>query len=218
MPMNAKAEQKERSHESILQSAARLVRGKGISGAGVAEVMKGAALTVGGFYAHFSSKDELVEETLRRTGAALRERLFARLDEKPEADRAGVVLNRYLSADHRDGGTPGCPMPAVVGEVGTTAPQHRTMISKEVQALVEGLAQPRGRSSPTKCFALAARWARLPPGAAREIGHERRGGGLDGSPGAASRDAAETDSSSHRRPERGGGPGFRHLVPASPRP
>ena len=139
--MNAKAEQKERSHESILQSAARLVREKGISGAGVADVMKGAALTVGGFYAHFSSKDELVEETLRRTGATLRERLFARLDEKPEADRAEVILKRYLSADHRDGGMPGCPMPAVVGEVGTTAPQHRTMVAGEVQALLDGLAQ-----------------------------------------------------------------------------
>jgi len=46
--MNAKAEKKERSHRSILESAARLVREKGISGAGVAEVMKGAALTVGG--------------------------------------------------------------------------------------------------------------------------------------------------------------------------
>jgi TetR/AcrR family transcriptional repressor of nem operon len=139
--MNAKAEQKERSHESILESAARLVREKGISGAGVADVMKGAALTVGGFYAHFSSKDELVDETLRRTSATLRDRLFARLDEKPEAERAEVVLKRYLSADHRDGGTPGCPMPAVVGEVGTTAPQHRTMVAGEVQALVDGLAQ-----------------------------------------------------------------------------
>src|SRR6202048_3370537 len=139
--MNAKVEQKERSHESILQSAARLVREKGISGAGVADVMKGAALTVGGFYAHFSSKDELVDETLRRTSATLRDRLFARLDEKPEADRAEVILERYLSSDHRDGGAPGCPMPAVVGEVGTTAPQHRPIVAEQVQGLVEGLAQ-----------------------------------------------------------------------------
>src|SRR3984893_17956368 len=95
--MNAKVEQKERSHESILQSAARLVREKGISGAGVADVMKGAALTVGGFYAHFSSKDELVDETLRRTSATLRQRLFQRLDEKTEADRDEVILERYLS-------------------------------------------------------------------------------------------------------------------------
>src|SRR2546430_2200917 len=117
--MSARAEQKERSHESILESAARLVREKGISGAGVAEVMKGAALTVGGFYAHFASKDALVDETLRRTGAGLRERLFARIEEKPEADRAEVLLKRYLSADHRDAGALGCPLPAAVGGAGT---------------------------------------------------------------------------------------------------
>src|SRR5256886_16996506 len=114
--MNAKVEQEERSHESILQSAARLVREKGISGAAVAEVMKGAALTVGGFYAHFSSKNELVDETLQRTGAMLRERLFARLDTKPEADRAEVSLNRYLPAEHRAGGAPACPLPRAAGE------------------------------------------------------------------------------------------------------
>src|SRR3989442_15310321 len=127
--MNAKVERKERSHESILQSAARLVREKGIAGASVADVMKGAALTVGGFYAHFSSKDELVNETLRRTGARLRAGLFDGVDEKPEAERAEVILKRYLSADHRDAATLGCPLPAVVGEVGTTAPQHRALVA-----------------------------------------------------------------------------------------
>jgi len=141
MQMNAKVEQKERSHESILQSAARLVRKKGISGAAVADVMKGAALTVGGFYAHFSSKDELVDETLRRTGSVLRERLFERLDAKAEAERAESILKRYLSAEHRDGGVPDCPFPAVIGEVGTTAPQHRPVIGEQVTALVDGLAQ-----------------------------------------------------------------------------
>src|SRR2546426_4283912 len=139
--MNAKVERKERSHESILQSAARLVREKGISGAAVADVMKGAALTVGGFYAHFSSKDELVDETIRRTGATLRERLFERLDAKAEADRAEAILKRYLSPDHRDGGAPDCPFPVVIGEVGTTAPQHRAVIGHQVTALVDGLAQ-----------------------------------------------------------------------------
>src|SRR5712691_5313691 len=139
--MNAKIEQKERSHESILQSAARLVREKGISGARVADVMKGAALTVGGFYAHFSSKDELVNETLRRTGAVLRDRLFARLEQRAETDRAQVLLDRYLSADHRDGAGLECPLPAVVGEIGTSASQHRPVIADEVEALIDGLAQ-----------------------------------------------------------------------------
>jgi len=155
-PMNAKAEKKERSHQSILESAARLVREKGISAAGVAEVMKGAALTVGGFYAHFASKDALVDETLRRTVATVRERLLARLDAKAEADRAEVVLKRYLCAEHRDGRGPECPLPAVVGEVGTTAPQHRPVLAEQVQALVEGLSQrlPAGGMVPRRMLAI----------------------------------------------------------------
>jgi TetR/AcrR family transcriptional repressor of nem operon len=118
--------------------------------------MKGAALTVGGFYAHFASKDELVDETLRRTSATLRDGLFARLEEKPEADRAEVILKRYLSADHRDAATLGCPLPAVAGEVGTTAPQHRAVVAEQLEALVDGLAEhlPAGGIAPRRLLAI----------------------------------------------------------------
>ena len=160
--MNAKIEQKERSHETILESAASLLRARGISGARVADVMKGAGLTVGGFYAHFASKESLVDEALRRTGAGLRERLFSRLDEKPEADRAEVVLKRYLSAAHRDAQTLGCALPAVVGEIGTTAGEHRDVLAEAVEALSSGLEEylPHGtqatqrRGVPRRALAL----------------------------------------------------------------
>ncbi len=154
--MNAKLEQKERTHQTILESAARLVQGRGITGARVADVMKGAGLTVGGFYAHFASKEDLVNEALRRTGAELRAQLFARLEEKPKADRAEVVLKRYLSAAHRDAQTMGCALPAVVGEIGTTAGEHRAVIAEQVEALSAGLEKhlPRGRGAPRRALAL----------------------------------------------------------------
>lgn len=133
--MNAKSDQKERSHETILESAARLVRERGIGGARVADVMQGAGLTVGGFYAHFASKEALIDATLKRTAQKLRESLFARLDEKPEGDRAEVVMKRYLSAAHRDDIESGCPFPAVVGEVGTTAQAHRDTLAEEIEKM-----------------------------------------------------------------------------------
>ena len=132
--MTSKTEQKERTHETILESAARLVREKGISGARVADVMKGAGLTVGGFYAHFASKEALVDDALRRTAGRMRERLFAGLDAKDESDRAEVVLKRYVSAAHRDDVSLGCPFPAVVGEVATTAGEHRDVLAEQVEA------------------------------------------------------------------------------------
>jgi TetR/AcrR family transcriptional repressor of nem operon len=137
--MSTKTEQKERTRTSILASAARLIRERGIVGARVADVMQGAGLTVGGFYAHFGSKEDLVDEALRQTAAQMRERLFTGLDAKPEADRAEVVLKRYLSAAHRDDTARGCPLPAVVGEIGTTAPEHAGTLGDQVRSMADGL-------------------------------------------------------------------------------
>jgi TetR/AcrR family transcriptional repressor of nem operon len=147
---------KELTHETILDSAARLLRERGISGARVADVMKGAGLTVGGFYAHFASKTELIDEALRRTAAELRGRLFQRIDEKPAADRAEVILKRYLSPAHRDLQTEGCPMPAVVGEVGTTAPEHAGVLREQLEILVAELSKhlPASRPVPRRALAL----------------------------------------------------------------
>jgi TetR/AcrR family transcriptional regulator, transcriptional repressor for nem operon len=155
--MNAKAEQRERSHEAILESASRLLRGKGIVGARVAEVMKGAGLTVGGFYAHFQSKEALVDAAFRKTAEEMRARLFARLDEKPEADRAEVILKRYLSAGNRDEVLDGCPLPAVVGEIGNSAPEHRPVLAEQIELLASELQAylpAEGRVVPRRYLAL----------------------------------------------------------------
>jgi TetR/AcrR family transcriptional repressor of nem operon len=137
--VTAKAEQKRLSHETILQSGARLLRERGISGARVAEVMEGAGLTVGGFYAHFRSKTDLIDEVLRRAGAQLRDRLFARLDQRPPRDRVEVILKRYLSPAHRELRAEGCPLPAVVGEISTTAPEHGRVVGEQVEAIAAGI-------------------------------------------------------------------------------
>lgn len=137
--MSAKVEQKERTHAAIIASACKLLREKGIGGARVADVMSGAGLTVGGFYAHFASKEALVDEAIRRTAAFMRGKLFERIEEKPLADRAEVVLKRYLSAAHRDDPANGCPMPAIVGEVTTTTPEHRGVLAEQLSDLAEEL-------------------------------------------------------------------------------
>lgn len=142
--MNAKLEQKQRTHASILASACRLLRERGIGGARVADVMGGAGLTVGGFYAHFDSKESLVDEAIRQTSAFMRAKLFERIDEKPAAARAEVVLKRYLSPAHRDDPATGCPLPAIVGEVATSTPEHRTVLAEELVAFADELAKHLG--------------------------------------------------------------------------
>lgn len=133
------------SHETILASAERLLRRSGIAGARVADVMKGAGLTVGGFYAHFRSKQDLVDQTLRRTAAQLRDRLFAGLDKiDPPGSRHEVVIKRYLSAKHRDAETLGCPFPAVVGEIATSAPEHGEVLAEVLEELIARLTKEVG--------------------------------------------------------------------------
>jgi TetR/AcrR family transcriptional repressor of nem operon len=151
-----KIEQKAQTREEIMESAAQLVRQRGIAGVPVAEVMKGAGLTVGGFYAHFASKAELIDEALRRTARELRDRLFARIEDKPAADRAEVILKRYLSPAHRDLQTEGCPMPAIVGEIGTTAPEHAAVLRETLDMLTAGLEEqlPPSRALPRRHLAL----------------------------------------------------------------
>ncbi len=151
----AKAEQKDRSHATILESAARLMRERGIAGASVADVMKGAGLTVGGFYAHFASKQALVESTLRRTAQVMRARLLARIDSKPALDRAEIIVKRYLSAAHRDDLSNGCALPAVVGEIAATATEHRDALNEQLQAFAGDLAPHLPPHVPTSPRQLA---------------------------------------------------------------
>ncbi len=155
--MSAKTEQKQKSHGAILESAARLLRERGIAGARVAEVMQGAGLTVGGFYAHFDSKESLIDATLRAGAAAVRERLFARLEDKPENERLETILKRYLSAAHRDERDGGCPLPAVAGEIGTRARAHQAAFAAEVEAHAARLEAllPAAGPLPRRALALA---------------------------------------------------------------
>jgi TetR/AcrR family transcriptional repressor of nem operon len=156
--MMAKARsQKEQTHELILDSAERLVREKGIVGSRVADVMAGARLTVGGFYAHFESKAELIDATLRRAGARIRAGLFARIDEKPRDDRATVIIKRYLTRAHRDLQTRGCPLPAIVGEIASGASEHRDVLRGEIEAFVDAMREqlPDDGALPPRQLAIA---------------------------------------------------------------
>jgi TetR/AcrR family transcriptional repressor of nem operon len=105
-------------HERIIETASRLFRERGLNGIGVAELMAAAGLTHGGFYAHFPSKDALAAEAFSYASAA---RARYREGVVGSRDEAGAALHdiieRYLSAAHRDGAGSGCPIAALAGDV-----------------------------------------------------------------------------------------------------
>ncbi|TNF32259.1 MAG: TetR/AcrR family transcriptional regulator, partial [Deltaproteobacteria bacterium] len=111
-----KTERKRRSHAAILASATRLVREGGIRATSVADVMRGAGMTVGGFYAHFPSKEALFAESIASAATDAWERFLATLPEGEPHERARAALRGYLSRAHRDLPESGCPLPAVAAE------------------------------------------------------------------------------------------------------
>lgn len=150
----SRVEQKAETREGILTSAARLVRQKGIGGASVEAVMRGAGLTVGGFYAHFRSKEALVDAALERTMSQSRERLFKSLEADPPQTRLERIVRRHLCPAQRDAGHEGCPLPAVVGEVATTAPEHAEVLEHELTRFADELAQNLPPDSARRSHAL----------------------------------------------------------------
>jgi len=110
--MRVSKEQAAENRRRIVEVAGALFREKGFNGIGVADLMKEAGLTHGGFYGHFASKDDLAAEACTGTLATAAERWERLAREKPEEALATIAGN-YLSAKHRDKPATGCPIAAL---------------------------------------------------------------------------------------------------------
>src|SRR5438445_1391001 len=112
-PINRKTvSRKEITHERIVEVAARAIRRSGYDGTGVADIMKEAGLTHGGFYAHFPSREVLLAEAADRAGAeavALSKHIAASV---PPEQALPSMLRAYLSKEHCEGRETCCPCSA----------------------------------------------------------------------------------------------------------
>jgi TetR/AcrR family transcriptional regulator, transcriptional repressor for nem operon len=106
-------EQAEQNRRRIVETASRMFRLQGLENVSVADVMKEAGFTHGGFYNHFKSKDELAAEAVAgafdSAAAKLAEDVASGNDPQKALD---AILAAYLSPAHRDTRTGGCPAPA----------------------------------------------------------------------------------------------------------
>jgi TetR/AcrR family transcriptional regulator, transcriptional repressor for nem operon len=133
-------QKKEESRERILSSAGALIKEKGIAGTSVSEVMGGAGMTVGGFYAHFSSKDALVTETVSSSLCQSLEGLKAAAGDKRGAKWLKAATRSYLSRVHRDNPSAGCPLPATAGEIANADVTVRRAVAAEVDTIAAEIA------------------------------------------------------------------------------
>lgn len=154
--MRYDADHKERVHQRILAEAASAIRTKGPDRVGVAEVMAKLNLTHGGFYAHFASKDDLVEKSI----AYMLEQNFANFLKRtaglePAAAMASYV-NFYLSPSHRDAVGRGCAIAALSGDLPRLTDAARSRFTEGVVRLAAGMEELLRKMGKQDAAALAS--------------------------------------------------------------
>jgi TetR/AcrR family transcriptional regulator, transcriptional repressor for nem operon len=115
--MFRRAKAKAATHEKILATAGWLARTEGLAAASVPRVMRGAGLTVGGFYAHFPSKRAMDAEVIRRASAKSHRGWPGAVRDKENLKWLESAVKNYLSRSHRDDAASGCVFPAIVSEL-----------------------------------------------------------------------------------------------------
>jgi TetR/AcrR family transcriptional repressor of nem operon len=126
------------THERILDTASRAIRRAGFQGVGVADIMKQAGLTHGGFYSHFASRDALLAEALVHAGQQSAERI-TKGNAAREAQGASpfrAMVEGYLSDRHLSGTENGCAVAALASEMPRQSPEVRAAAAQRVRGLV----------------------------------------------------------------------------------
>jgi AcrR family transcriptional regulator len=136
-------DQKQATRERIVEAAGRRFKADGIDGSGVAAVMSDAGLTNGAFYAHFTSKEDLVANVLADQLRNQRQSLDAETQ-----DRAGLdaFIRSYLSPEHRDHSANGCPSAALLDEIARHPVATRQAFTDELMGTIDDIAS---RLNPT---------------------------------------------------------------------
>lgn len=133
--------EKAKTHKRIVSIASRKFREEGLAGVGIAELMKEAGLTVGGFYKHFDSRDDLVAEAVSSAFGGWKRRVEAAASGGPPVSLAKLI-DSYLSAAHRDDPGTGCAFSALAPEIARSDKRTRAVTSEQVEndiQLIAGL-------------------------------------------------------------------------------
>lgn len=130
----------------ILQTAGQRFKQDGIDGSGIAALMSDAGLTNGAFYAHFTSKNDLVANVVAEQLDAQRAALGSLPAGKAELEK---YVRGYLSAEHRDQPGMGCPSAALLDEIGRCDDAVRDAYTEGMQSIVEVIAMHLSTNNPS---------------------------------------------------------------------
>jgi TetR/AcrR family transcriptional repressor of nem operon len=135
--MRYSREHKQETHDRIVRKASVRLREKGAHGIGVADLMKEAGLTHGGFYAHFDSREALVIEAFAHAMDRSMEHWRKITGEVAPEKRLALVMESYLTALHRDDPGHGCSIPALGAEIARESPKTRKAFAGKLDEMIE---------------------------------------------------------------------------------
>src|ERR1700733_7681785 len=159
--MRVSREKAAEHRDRIIDAAGALFRAKGFGGIGVADIMKAADLTHGGFYGHFASKDDLVAQASRRTMARAAMNWRRVVAEGPERPY-GALLRPYLTPRHRDDPGRGCAFAALATDAARSGKVVREAFADGLEPLIDILTQSvPGRSKAARRRKAVAAMASL---------------------------------------------------------
>jgi TetR/AcrR family transcriptional repressor of nem operon len=138
--MRYSREHKLETHARIVKKASVRLREKGAHGIGVADLMKDAGLTHGGFYAHFDSREALVIEAFAHAMDRGTERWRKLAEQTPPEKRLTVIVESYLTAAHRDDPGHGCTIPTLGAEIARESPKTRKAFAAKLERMIDMLA------------------------------------------------------------------------------
>lgn len=138
--MRYSKEHKQETHARIVKKASIRLREKGAHGIGVADLMKEAGLTHGGFYAHFDSREALVIEAFGYAMDRSTERWRKVAEQTPPDKRLATIVDSYLTAVHRDDPGHGCAVPTLGAEIARESPKTRRAFAAKLDQMIEMMA------------------------------------------------------------------------------
>jgi TetR/AcrR family transcriptional repressor of nem operon len=134
--MGRSKEEKAKTHKRIVSIASKRFRENGLTGIGIAELMKEAGLTVGGFYKHFKSRNALVAEAVGSALGTWKGQLEAAASGGPSITYESLV-DDYLSEEHRNHPGTGCPVSALAPDIARSDKQTRALVTQKIQDNIE---------------------------------------------------------------------------------
>jgi TetR/AcrR family transcriptional repressor of nem operon len=132
---------KDATHERIVEAAARAIRRSGYAGTGVADIMKDAGLTHGGFYAHFASRDAMLAEAADRAGAEGVAAVARVAAAAPPQQALRAMMQAYLSKAHVEAVETGCGVAALCSETPRQAPEVRRAATRRIKEMIDLVAR-----------------------------------------------------------------------------